>query len=52
MYEEIFAKYDFDGLFIDGSPWPRWFGEPICGCAWCEARYLKEAGRIPARRHR
>ncbi len=44
MYNEIFAKYDFDGLFIDGSPWPRWFGEAICGCRWCEAQYLKETG--------
>ena len=42
MYAEIFAKYDFDGLFIDGSPWPRWFGELMCGCAWCDARYLKD----------
>lgn len=44
MYDEIFAKYDFDGLFIDGSPWPRWFGEAVCGCAWCESKYLKETG--------
>jgi hypothetical protein len=42
MYEEIFSQYDFDGLFIDGSPWPRWFGELICGCSWCDARYLKD----------
>ncbi len=44
MYEEIFAQYDYDALFIDGSPWPRWFGEPICGCRWCEAKYQKEVG--------
>ena len=44
MYEEIFAQYDFDALFIDGSPWPRWFGEPVCGCPWCESIYLKETG--------
>lgn len=44
MYEEIFAQYDFDALFIDGSPWPRWFGEAVCCCPWCESKYLKETG--------
>jgi hypothetical protein len=42
MYTEIFRKFDFDGLFIDGAPWPRWFGDAICCCPWCQARYLKE----------
>jgi len=42
MYDEIFSTYDFDGLFVDGSPWPRWFGDLLCGCSWCDARYLKD----------
>lgn len=44
MYAEIFAKYDFDGLFIDGSPWPRWFGDALCYCRWCQAKYLQQFG--------
>ena len=44
MYREIFTQYDFDGLFIDGSPWPRWFPEPLCYCDWCMARYDKDQG--------
>lgn len=42
MYAEIFSKFDFDGLFIDGAPWPRWFGDAICCCPWCEAKYLQQ----------
>jgi hypothetical protein len=42
MYAEIFAKFDFDALFIDGAPWPRWFGDGICCCPWCEAKYLQQ----------
>jgi hypothetical protein len=41
MYREI-SQYDFDGLFIDGSPWPRWLPDPLCYCPWCEARYEKD----------
>ena len=44
MYAEIFANYDFDGLFIDGAPWPRWFGDSICCCRWCEAKYSQQTG--------
>lgn len=43
MYAEIFSRYDFDGLFIDGAPWPRWFGDALCYCPWCKARYLQDA---------
>lgn len=42
MYREIASQYDFDGLFIDGSPWPRWLPDPLCYCPWCEVRYEKE----------
>ncbi len=42
MYDEI-AGYDFDGLFIDGSPWPRWLSDPLCYCQWCEAQYHKDS---------
>ena len=44
MYAEIFTKFNFDGLFIDGSPWPRWFGDGICYCRWCQAKYLRQMG--------
>ena len=44
MYCEISAQYDLDGLFIDGSPWPRWLPEPLCYCDWCMARYEKDRG--------
>jgi hypothetical protein len=43
MYREIFSQYDFDGLFIDGLPWPRWFSDPLCYCPRCEAQYEKDA---------
>jgi hypothetical protein len=42
MYREIFSQYDFDGLFIDGAPWPRWVADPLCYCPACEARYEKD----------
>lgn len=42
MYREIFAQYEFDGLFIDGSPWPRWLSDPLCYCSWCEAQFQKD----------
>jgi hypothetical protein len=42
MYREIFTQYNLDGLFIDGSPWPRWLPDPLCYCEWCEARYRKD----------
>jgi len=44
MIREIFEKYPFDGLFIDGAPWPRWFGDALCYCRYCEARFLKDTG--------
>lgn len=44
MYREIFSHYDFDGLFIDGLPWPRWLSDPLCYCEWCMKRYERERG--------
>ncbi len=44
MYREIFSQYDFDGLFVDGLPWPRWVPEHLCYCSWCMARYEKDDG--------
>ena len=44
MFREIFQKYPFDGLFIDGAPWPRWFGDALCYCPYCEAKFQKETG--------
>ncbi len=44
MYQEIFSQYDFDGLFIDGVPYPRWVAEPMCHCQWCEKKYDEDVG--------
>ena len=44
MYGELFSQYDFDGLFIDGLPFPRWFPDKLCYCAWCMQRYEKDRG--------
>lgn len=42
MYRELFNQYEFDGLFIDGSPWPRWLPDPLCYCDSCAAAYEKD----------
>jgi hypothetical protein len=39
MYRELFSQYDFDGLFIDGLPFPRWLPDKLCYCAWCMQAY-------------
>jgi len=44
MYQEIFSQYDFDGLFIDGAPYPRWVSEPVCHCQWCQKKYREDKG--------
>ncbi len=47
MYQEIFSHYDLDGLFIDGTPWPRWYSEDsglLCYCEWCQKSYGEEEG--------
>ena len=39
--EEICSRYEFDGIFFDMLFWPY-----ACYCKHCEARFLKEEGRV------
>jgi len=43
--EELFSRYECDGVFYDMTFWPE-----VCYCAHCVARYRREKGAEPPRK--